>query len=172
MARTNISTRVRRCGFGRPRDQRGSSLIEVLIAVVLTGSVVLAIAGGLLTLVKTSADTSDSQRTQLLLNNFAESLQASDYVPCDTAAGMGPSTYMDALLAAEDGWTPPADAEASVDNVEYWSTDGASPGFVGECPTTGDASPVPDDQGTQRLSISVRWKHHVGRGQVVLAAPG
>ena len=113
---------------------------------LVTSLVVLALAAGLLALVRATAATSDKQDLQLAVGNFAESLKAMPYEPCATAA-----EYETAYLAWPQRWVPPADTTVEIVEVEYWHrttgpVDAPGPGdFLTTCPAS--------DEGTQRLTV-------------------
>ena len=54
--------------------QAGFTLVEILICVVLVGTILLALAGGMLTLARTSNATTQRQQIQLSLGSYTESL--------------------------------------------------------------------------------------------------
>ena len=64
------------------RSQTGATLVEVLIALALVGILVLALASGMLTLIKTSTETTKRQQVELALGSFTESLKSGPYTKC------------------------------------------------------------------------------------------
>ena len=136
------------------RSQTGATLVEVLIALALVGILVLALASGMLTLLKTSTETTKQQQVELALGSFTESLKSGPYTKC--AALVAGSPYPNTAA-----WVPPQSSmTASLVKIEYWDTRSTS--FVAACPASGD-------QGTQRLTVQVNFEDRSSRAQVVKA---
>lgn len=122
--------------------------------------VVLGLAGGLLTLIRSDASTSERQKVDLWLGSFSESVKAAPYRPCHVSPEAAtPSAYFDAYKTWDVRWEPPAGVTLSVTKVEYW--DKASADFIDTCAAV--------DQGTQRLSLRAEWRGIVSTSQVVKA---
>lgn len=139
------------------RSQGGFSFVENLIVILLASTVIAAIAGGMLTLMKVNRATSEVEQIQLALGNFTEQLVASTYIPCGQPAGVQPSAA--AYNALPELWVPTRpDMTASVTGVGFW--DDAQGAFVATCPSTGD-------QGTQRLDVEVTLGQRRGTAQIV-----
>ena len=136
------------------RSQTGATLVEVLIALALVGILVLALASGMLTLLKTSTETTKQQQVELALGSFTESLKSGPYTKC--AALVAGSPYPNTTA-----WVPPQSSmTASLVKIEYW--DKSSTSFVAACPASGD-------QGTQRLTVQVNLEDRSSTAQVVKA---
>ena len=98
-------------------SDRGESLIEILVAVLILGIAVTAILGGLLTSVKLS----DVHRKQATggadARDYAEVLSrfvsGNNYVECADLSAYAPGVV---------GFTAPAGYAAAVTSVEYWNT--------------------------------------------------
>ena len=136
------------------RSQTGATLVEVLIALALVGILVLALASGMLTLIKTSSETTKQQQIELALGSFTESLKSGPYTKC--AALVAGSPYPNTAA-----WIPPQSSmSASLVKIEYW--DKSSTSFVAACPASGD-------QGTQRLTVQVDFQDQSSTAQVVKA---
>ena len=141
------------------RDQAGFSLIEVLICIMLAGTVILGLAYGMLTLMRVNKSTSEREQIQLAIGNYTERILVSKYIPCAAAPAQQPTV---ANYNALPGlWTPTLSGmTAKITKVEYWND--STERFVAACPTT-------SDQGTQRLNVEVAWRGRTGTGQVVIA---
>jgi type II secretory pathway pseudopilin PulG len=105
------------CEQAACRDlERGETLVELLLAIVILGLAGLAVLGGL----GTSIIVSDAHRNETVsgaaVRAYAEQLQtkvaASGYVSC---AGVG--SYASDTV----GYTPPAGYAASPTAVKYWN---------------------------------------------------
>jgi len=163
-------------------DQRGLSLVEVILAIMLIGTVILSLAAGMLTLVRTSASTSERQQVQLALGSITENLLVSPYVPCqfaptDPAAA---AAFHDGRYHAWPGsWVPslPGMSAAKITRVEYWNTDpDGNPSttdgaYRSACPPDPSGVPATRDQGTQRVTVEVSMNGRPpSTAQVVLSA--
>ncbi len=142
-------------------SQTGATLVEVLIALALVGILVLALASGMLTLIKTSAETTKQQQIELALGSFTESLKSGPYTKCPVpleSGGQYPNT----------AWVPPPSMTASLVKVEYW--DPITGDFYDPMPGEFDEGcPGGIDQGTQRLTVQVNFEGHCSSAQVVKA---
>ena len=136
-----------------PACSGGFTLVEVLVAVLLAGTVVLALAGALLTIVRATGETADRQELQLALGNYSERLKAVAYVDCGTT-----SAYRTAMVATPP---PPVPAGTTVDliGVRYWNP--ATRTYDVTCP-----SPTAD-AGAQRLTVRVHAGGRTLQAQVV-----
>ncbi len=142
--------------------QGGFSLVEVLVALVLSSMVVIALAAGLLTLVRVTASTNERQQLQLAAGNFSESMKAFDYLRCGSDAD-----YESAYGAWASKWNPPDGFTAEIVEVEYWTrvtgTDG--PGaFQSACPDPAQ------DEGTQLVTLRVEKDNGADRQVQVVKA--
>ena len=144
-------------------SQSGFTLIEVLIALMLAGVVVLGLASGLFTLIRSTNATMQRQQIQVALSNLGESLKAAPYLPCDDPADATVQAYQDAYDAWGVRWTPPVGMTARIVGVEYW--DRATRSYV-DAATACAAG----DQGAQRLTVQVDFSGRDGKAQVVKRA--
>lgn len=157
-----ISPASRSTGPRRERNQGGFSFVENLIVILLASTVILAIAGGMLTLIKVNRVTSEVEQIEIALGNYTEQLVASTYIPCGLPIGVQPTP--DAYNALPERWVPErSDMTARVTDVQFW--DDSADAFVGTCPATGD-------QATQRLDVEVTLGERSGSGQIVIAYHG
>ena len=140
--------------MGSRSSQAGATLVEVLIALALVGILVLALASGMLTLIKTSSETTKQQQVELALGSFTESLKSGPYTKCAELGADG--QYPDTAA-----WVPSQQTmTAKLVKIEYW--DKSSTSFVAACPASGD-------QGTQRLTVQVNFEGKCSSAQVVKA---
>lgn len=133
------------------RGQAGLTLIEIIISVALVSMVVLGLATGFLTLIRTNSATYRQQQVDHAATNYAESLKAVQYEPC-VPAGADPD-----YGAAPDLWTPSDDLQVEVVDVEFW--DPGTSDYVDDC--TGA------DAGTQRVTVRAEWRDRERQAQIV-----
>jgi type II secretory pathway pseudopilin PulG len=112
-------------------DDRGDTLVELLVAIVIMGLVFVVVLSGIGTAVVGAAVQRSLTTVNAALASAGGALAADAYVPC-----AGRSSY--------DLGTPPSGYAFSVTSVQYW--DGVS-AFVPAC-----ADP---DNGLQQLTIRV-----------------
>lgn len=118
------------------RSQSGLILVESLVALLLASIVVLALAAGVLTMLRTTQEVSAAQRTQAALTRAAESVKAVTFTPCaDT------STYGGVLPSG-----------ASIITVQHLTPPPSGPG-VGTFVPAGSCSPGTDR--VQRIRVQV-----------------
>lgn len=115
----------------------GYSLVEVLVAVLLVGTVLAALAGGMLTMMRATAATSAQQRLEAGVLNYTQVLRSRPYVDCAP-----PSSFP---TWDQDG------VRGRVEAVRYWSVPGGDPwgstsAFEAGCST---------DRGRQLLDVSL-----------------
>jgi type II secretory pathway pseudopilin PulG len=113
-------------------DDRGESLVEILVAVVIMGIAVVAVMGAVLT----SVQTSDVHRKQTSAGTsavgYTEAIDRfvaandTNYVECAT-----PSSYTPAAV----GFAVPSGYTAAVTGIQYW--DANSKVFTGTCSSSG-----------------------------------
>lgn len=170
----------------RVRGQRGYGLLEVLIAIMLMGTVLAALSAAMLTLIATTSATADAQRMQAALNSYTESLKAGTYTACG-ATGSPPVVHPTAaeVQGAHDGdpaaFRPAAGSGITVSVVDVEFLSSASAALPPVSPTTtmvhgvgsySHACPVTGDAGRQRLTVRVSLAGRTDRtGSVVVAAP-
>jgi prepilin-type N-terminal cleavage/methylation domain-containing protein len=111
------------------RDERGFTLIELIIAITLMGLAVGAVFGGLGLFFKIQDTQQSNARIDTEIRNYAERILAQPYTDCATAASYGAAAA-------------PADLSSTV-SVEYW--DGNLPATFGSACGT--------DAGLQQITI-------------------
>lgn len=110
------------------RDDRGESLIELLIAMLIMSTAVVAVVAAMGTAVLVSAQNRLLTQAEVATRAYAEALSGS-YVPCastSTAAYLSPA-----------GFSAPAGFTAGVVSVSYLN--GSSFGAAGACDPASDA---------------------------------
>lgn len=129
----------------RPRRSRGDAgeagetLVEIMAAVVLMGTAVVAIVSGLYTAVVSSDLHKRQTRTASEATNVVEVLTRADYVPCTS----GVPNYAAVLPAMPSGYTLlPLVVEPLA------SRSATDPSWQSTCPGIGD-------QGAQRITVVV-----------------
>jgi type II secretory pathway pseudopilin PulG len=104
----------------RTRRDAGYSLVEVLVAVVLTGTIVMAIVGAMFAVVRVSGQNDDATKVQAVLGRAADELNGIDYLACPEASL--PSAYDNVSDRAADsvGWGP---STVEITAFRYWNPD-------------------------------------------------
>jgi type II secretory pathway pseudopilin PulG len=125
-------------------NDRGETLLELLIALVILGIAVVAIVGGLASSILISDVHRRQTQSGVIVRDYAEALQAAvtadqaNYVACAGPASYAPS----AAAVAATGFTVPSGYTATA-SVQYWN--GST---FGSCPAGGDT-------GLQRVTLTV-----------------
>jgi len=139
----------------RVSDDRGETLLEILVAVVLLGVAVVSVVGALLTTVQMSDLHRKQASAAATARDYAETVErrvaAGGYVSCAPASAYLPSVV---------GFGTPAGYTATTTSVRYWTG-------------TGWGSTCAADQGLQLASVEVRSVdgRAVERSVVVLRRP-
>jgi prepilin-type N-terminal cleavage/methylation domain-containing protein len=98
---------------------RGETLVELLVSIVIMGIAVCGVMGGLLTSVKMSDVHRKQSTVGGLAWNYAETVEryvaGTGYVPCAGTAAYAPGAVGYALPAGYTGYT------ARVTSVRYWT---------------------------------------------------
>jgi len=128
-------------------DERGETLLELVIAILILGVLVVAIGSGVVVSVKVSGIHRDQSTAGAFLHNYAESIQSS-YQTCGSAAT---PTYGSVVSAYASGLATPTGFNAPVASVKFWQS---TPGtFV----TNGGACPAADP-GLQQVTFTLNSK--------------
>ena len=135
----------------RQGEERGETLIEILLSIMIIGIAVTAILGGVGIAARASTLDQRQIQAQALLRSWGEHIEAAttdaNYVPCATTSTYSPASTWGYPTAGPPnglGALPPGFA-ASVTQVQHWN--GATPGaFATSCGT---------DRGLQRLQLAL-----------------
>ena len=129
------------------KDDRGETLVELMVALVIMGTAVVALVGGIATSIRASDIHRKQAKSQAYLRAFAEAIETSvanyptGYTEC-TAGSTPQDTYQSAFtLPAADQTT----YQRTVADVSIWNR--ATSTYT-TCPAAGDA-------GVQRLTLRV-----------------
>lgn len=140
-------------------QQAGFSLLEVLVAVMLVGLVVLGLATAFLTMVRTNRMTSEQQRVDHALNDVTETLKATHYVPCTPGAAPAPGERIAPYLAA----VPAQINGVRLQLLDVTYRDPSGEVFAPTCPPSGDA-------GTQLITVHGQFGGRERNAQIVVRA--
>src|SRR5690606_24061618 len=138
-------TRTDESGRAEARAERGDTLIEILVSVVIMGLVGAAVLGALMTAARASAIHRVIANAEVAGRSFAGALADTPYIPCAT-----PADY-----AAPLGYVPDGPFDITVTSVERWSGDIDQADFApfGDgCATATIADEA--DSGLQRISYA------------------
>lgn len=140
------------------RGQAGYTLIEVVIAVALTGLVILSLATAMLTIVRANGLNSDRQRVDAAMTSFSESVRGGAYLPCGETPAPTAAGYNGGYDPSAGDWAPPTGVDVNVVDVEYWDRNADE--YVDTCPV--------DDGGAQRLTLTTSWRNLERSAQIVV----
>lgn len=155
MGEVNIPNRV-------GRGQCGASLIEMIIVIAVVSSVVLFIAGALLTLVKSSRSTEVTTQLESAITSYSEYLDNAGYSgDCDSPGDFATVSpvFEPGVRAVLGAWEVPYRIGVSVTEVEYWDRD--SEVYTTSCP----------DDGARRLTVSATLDGVTRTAEVVQRDP-
>ena len=136
------------------RGEAGETLIELIVTIVIMGSAILAILGGVVTMVITSASHRGSVRSGNEAATVAELIASEDtpYQPCTTA---GPAPSYDAVFGPGSSYANSAPGDytvaltpAATPVLFLDDKHATTPTFDATCPAAGD-------QGTQQMTVTV-----------------
>lgn len=104
-------------------DDRGYSLTEVLVAVALTGTIVLSIVGAMFAVVRVSGQNDDATKVQAVLGRAADELNGIAYQPCPQDEAV--PIYENVADRAADSvdWGP---STVMITEYRYWNPDTSS----------------------------------------------
>ncbi|MEV6928365.1 prepilin-type N-terminal cleavage/methylation domain-containing protein [Dactylosporangium sp. NPDC051485] len=125
-----------------PND-RGETLIELLVTVIIVGVAVVALVGGIATSVRMSDIHRKQAQAGAYVRAFGEAIEnsVSTGAPTKYTACAGTATYSTAYPAHPDGGTA---YTAAITAVTYWNP--TSNAFAASCTT---------DSGVQKVSLKV-----------------
>ena len=144
----------------RLADERGETLIELLVTITIVSVAIVGLVASLGALLKfSSRDRSDTD-IEVILTSYAENLEGLAYEPCGASTPYD-ATAPDALpdppgvdLQYADAVAPSADVTSSflvrIDSVKYWNGQLSPAGFQTACPGGGDP-------GLQEITVRA-WK--------------
>jgi type II secretory pathway pseudopilin PulG len=117
------------------RDQRGETLVEILVTIAVVGITLTGILGGIALAVSSSGQQQGRAIAETVLRDEAEALVSPSvaYVPCASTSSYHPS------------YTPPTGWTASITTVRYWNAKTPA-GWLATCPSP--------DAGLQRLTLT------------------
>jgi type II secretory pathway pseudopilin PulG len=129
------------------RDDRGETLVELMVTLVIMATAVVAVVGGIATSIRVSDIHRKQAKSQAYVRAFAETIEASVAAyPSGYHACTGTTTPADAYKALFPVPAPDTGVyNVDITAVAYWN--GATSSFVA-CPGAADA-------GVQRLTLSI-----------------
>lgn len=120
-----------------PRD-RGATLTENLVAMVLGGTVVLALMIGTWTVIRTSRQNDEQAKTEAVLGSAADRIANYRYIPCPENVTSGGYEEIGAAAAAGVKWD---ESVVEITDYKYWDpqteawTDSNAIDASGDCNT-------------------------------------
>ena len=144
LCRSTLDSQRRRSA-SPPRDERGATLIELLVAVSVMATAVIALMGGLATTILVSDVHRKQAAAGSYVRAFAEAVQSKVAEPTTGYAACTAGTSPAGTYAATYTVPNPGTYQREVISVAFW--DSAASSFV-MCPAAGDT-------GVQRVSLRV-----------------
>ncbi len=132
---------------GGAHRERGESLVELLVAIAILGVAAAGVMGAVLMVARASTLTGQGSRAAIIVRNWAERIEAGDYVPCATTRSLTTPPGDTGWSGRRGRWTRTVDGatfEATVVRVEHWRP--ATQSFASSCSS---------DSGLQRVTVSV-----------------
>jgi prepilin-type N-terminal cleavage/methylation domain-containing protein len=137
-----------RVGERRP-DERGETLVELMVTIVIVGIAIVGLTGALAASFRFSTRDRTLADAESILVSYAEQLKALDYEPCGGATEPYEDTAPLALPAAPgrdvhyaDAVPPSTDITnaylVKVDAVRYWNGQTSPADYQLTCPNDGD----------------------------------
>ena len=105
-------------------DDRGASLVEVLVAVIVLGTAGAAAIGGLYTSIRVSDVHREQTEAAAIARDYTERIAGAPDLACGSAAGS--YAALAAQVAVEPGYTP------TVGPIESWTGSGWGACVTGE----------------------------------------
>ncbi|MEM8746075.1 MAG: prepilin-type N-terminal cleavage/methylation domain-containing protein [Actinomycetota bacterium] len=99
----------------RRRRDRGFTLSEVLVAISLTGTAVVAVVAGIQAVISASNTSDEQAKVEAVLVSASDRLRAADYVPCPDVDG--DYAHLSAAAAAAVGYD--AD-QVEILDIQFW----------------------------------------------------
>ena len=144
--------RARFSGVGQPADERGLSLIEILIAVVLLGAMTVGLVGSLYSISAISSQQRSISVAEAEGRRLVEQIRALQYVQCP-ADDLDADESVRYPLVFNPGDSTTGKITAEITSIEYWDGTGlsatsstSSPHFTETCTR---------DCGLQKISLQV-----------------
>jgi prepilin-type N-terminal cleavage/methylation domain-containing protein len=125
-----------------PGRESGFTLIEMLIAVMITGLIATAVLGALGTVVRATAKSDDKSRMEAVMSSAADRLSVASFIPCATKDSYSAQAR---TASGTVGWGPDS---VIVESVTYWNS--ATSSFGATCNVIGQVSPV------QKVKVKVQ----------------
>lgn len=128
-------------------DERGETLLELVVAIAILGICVVAIGSGIALSVRMSAIHRAQATASAFLHTYAETLEG-NYTACTTSSS---PNYAAGLPHPPSNFSKP---NAVVAVVAYWDT--ASASFpTASTATSSDPCPTGGDPGLQRVTLTL-----------------
>jgi prepilin-type N-terminal cleavage/methylation domain-containing protein len=144
--------RARRIRHAAP-DERGFTLIEMLIAVSIMGTCVITMVGTIFTMVVTSSYNRNRSVAEVELRKFADLVGAYDYVDCAQAAEYN-AAYTAPMGESAQSQVTGTLKSGSTESLLLWDPPGtASDCAYGLCP--GWVNSPQCDRGAQQVTVTV-----------------
>ncbi len=99
---------------------RGNTLLEVLIAMILLGTVVSAVLVATRVMIQSSAFSDEQAGVEAVLGGAADQLGGVTLIPCPDVSGLNSYEQFAQAGAASVGWEP---STVQIESVKFWDPD-------------------------------------------------
>jgi len=116
-------------------DERGETLIEILVAVVVMAILMVAVLGGMGTSTAASGTHKRQAEANAIIVSSAERLKSENEVPYVECATESETSYLDAVHASQLPSTHPfvSGDDVTIADIEYWQGDDEFDTDVADC---------------------------------------
>ena len=97
---------------------RGSTFVEILVAIILLGIAVSSVIAGLRMTIIASSTSDDQAKVEAVLTSASDRLSSSDYVPCPSLAN-GDYAHLVAAAADTVDWAP---EQVAIEEILFWDS--------------------------------------------------
>lgn len=124
------------------RDERGFSLVEILIALQIIGAVMVVFAAALFTMIGTSDYARRTTLAETELRRYADAVRAAPYQPCAGVVTTDPATTYGAADRYASARTPLAGMADDPPEITYWEPPSNGETLLGKIDTFGEIAVV------------------------------
>ena len=102
------------------RPDRGTTLVEVLIAIMLTGTLIVAVIGAMRVVISTSSISNQQAGVEAVLGGAVDQLGGVTLIPCPDLTGPNSYEQFAQSGAASVNWPS---STTSIESIRFWDPD-------------------------------------------------